>query len=91
MITPGSIRSRSPIPSFTTAVTHRRINLSDDDSWSSSDGGPLDGMGDNQDHAAGFEATAPEIIDMNLPFEGVFHNLMLVSIRKQYAGHARRL
>ena len=33
----------------------------------------------------------PEIVDMNLPFEGVFHNLMLVSIRKQYPGHARKV
>jgi 4-hydroxy-3-polyprenylbenzoate decarboxylase len=32
-----------------------------------------------------------EIVDMNLPFEGVFHNLMLVSIRKQYPGHARKI
>ena len=32
----------------------------------------------------------PEIVDMNLPFEGIFHNLMPVSIRKQYPGHARR-
>jgi 4-hydroxy-3-polyprenylbenzoate decarboxylase len=33
----------------------------------------------------------PEIVDMSLPFEGVFHNLMLVSIRKQYPGHARKI
>ena len=33
----------------------------------------------------------PEIVDMNLPFEGIFHNLMLVSIRKQYPGHARKI
>jgi 4-hydroxy-3-polyprenylbenzoate decarboxylase len=33
----------------------------------------------------------PEIVDLNLPFEGVFHNLMLVSIRKQYPGHARKI
>jgi 4-hydroxy-3-polyprenylbenzoate decarboxylase len=33
----------------------------------------------------------PEIVDMNLPFEGVFHNLVLVSIRKQYPGHARKI
>jgi 4-hydroxy-3-polyprenylbenzoate decarboxylase len=33
----------------------------------------------------------PEVVDMNLPFEGVFHNLMLVSIRKQYPGHARKI
>ena len=28
---------------------------------------------------------------MNLPAEGVFHNLMIVSIRKSYAGHARKV
>jgi 4-hydroxy-3-polyprenylbenzoate decarboxylase len=33
----------------------------------------------------------PEIVDVNLPFEGVFHNLMLISIRKQYPGHARKI
>ncbi len=33
----------------------------------------------------------PEIVDVNLPFEGVFHNLMLVSIRKSYPGHARKI
>jgi 4-hydroxy-3-polyprenylbenzoate decarboxylase len=33
----------------------------------------------------------PEIVDMSLPHEGVFHNLMLVSIRKQYPGHARKI
>jgi len=30
----------------------------------------------------------PEILDLNLPPEGVFHNLALVRIRKRYAGHA---
>ena len=34
---------------------------------------------------------APEIVDVNLPSEGVFHNLMIVSIRKSYAGHARKV
>jgi UbiD family decarboxylase len=33
----------------------------------------------------------PEIVDMNLPFEGVFHNLTPVSIRKQYPVHARKI
>jgi 4-hydroxy-3-polyprenylbenzoate decarboxylase len=28
--------------------------------------------------------TLPEIVDVNLPVEGVFHNLMIVSIRKSY-------
>ncbi len=35
--------------------------------------------------------TIPEIVDINLPAEGVFHNLMIVSIRKSYAGHARKV
>src|SRR6201999_2436587 len=35
--------------------------------------------------------TLPEIVDINLPVEGVFHNLMIVSIRKSYAGQARKV
>ena len=35
--------------------------------------------------------TLPELVDVNLPVEGVFHNLMIVSIRKSYPGHARKV
>lgn len=35
--------------------------------------------------------TVPEIVDVNLPIEGVFHNLMIVSIRKSYPGQARKV
>ncbi len=35
--------------------------------------------------------TLPEIVDINLPVEGVFHNILVVSIRKSYAGHARKV
>jgi 4-hydroxy-3-polyprenylbenzoate decarboxylase len=35
--------------------------------------------------------TVPEIVDINLPLEGVFHNLMIVSIRKSYPGQARKV
>ena len=35
--------------------------------------------------------TIPELVDVNLPIEGVFHNLMLVSIRKSYPGQARKV
>jgi 4-hydroxy-3-polyprenylbenzoate decarboxylase len=35
--------------------------------------------------------TIPELVDINLPVEGVFHNLMLVSIKKSYPGHARKV
>jgi 4-hydroxy-3-polyprenylbenzoate decarboxylase len=33
----------------------------------------------------------PEVRDMCMPAEGVFHNLILVSIRKSYPGHARKV
>ena len=33
----------------------------------------------------------PEIVDMNLPVEGAFHNLVLLSIKKQYPFHASRI
>ena len=33
----------------------------------------------------------PEIVDYHMPFEGVFHNLMIVAIRKSFAGHARKV
>ena len=33
----------------------------------------------------------PEIVDMSLPWAGVFHNLVIVSIRKRYPGHARKV
>jgi 4-hydroxy-3-polyprenylbenzoate decarboxylase len=33
----------------------------------------------------------PEIRDVAMPAEGIFHNLILVSIRKSYAGHARKV
>ncbi|MDQ3414442.1 MAG: menaquinone biosynthesis decarboxylase [Verrucomicrobiota bacterium] len=35
-----------------------------------------------------FKMNFPEIVDMALPAEGVFHNLVFVSIRKQYAYQA---
>jgi 4-hydroxy-3-polyprenylbenzoate decarboxylase len=35
--------------------------------------------------------TVPEIVDLNLPLEGVFHNLAFVSIDKRYPGQARKV
>jgi 4-hydroxy-3-polyprenylbenzoate decarboxylase len=35
--------------------------------------------------------TLPEITDMNLPVLGVFHNLAIISIKKEYPGHARKV
>jgi 4-hydroxy-3-polyprenylbenzoate decarboxylase len=33
----------------------------------------------------------PEIIDMDMPVEGVFHNLVITKINKEYAGHGLKV
>ncbi|HEV1993709.1 MAG TPA: menaquinone biosynthesis decarboxylase [Candidatus Acidoferrum sp.] len=33
----------------------------------------------------------PEIADISMPAEGIFHNLMIVAIRKSYPGQARKI
>lgn len=33
----------------------------------------------------------PELVDLNLPVEGAFHNLAILSIRKEYPAHARKM
>jgi 4-hydroxy-3-polyprenylbenzoate decarboxylase len=33
----------------------------------------------------------PEIKDINLPMEGVFHNCCIISIKKSYPGHAKKI
>ncbi len=37
------------------------------------------------------QLTLPEVVDINMPAEGVFHNLVIVAIRKEYRGHARKV
>lgn len=33
----------------------------------------------------------PEIVDMDMPVEGVFHNLVIVKIKKEYAGQGQKV
>jgi 4-hydroxy-3-polyprenylbenzoate decarboxylase len=33
----------------------------------------------------------PEVVDMNMPAEGAFHNLVIVSIKKEYRGQAQKV
>jgi len=33
----------------------------------------------------------PELVDLNFPLEGVFNNCVLVSIKKKYPGHGRKI
>ena len=35
--------------------------------------------------------TTPEVVDYHMPAEGIFHNLVFVSIRKQYPGQAYKV
>ena len=37
------------------------------------------------------QLTLPEIKDINMPAEGVFHNLVIVSMKKEYPGHTRKV
>ena len=37
------------------------------------------------------QMVVPEIVDYNLPVEGGFHNLCIVSIKKTYPGHAKKV
>jgi 4-hydroxy-3-polyprenylbenzoate decarboxylase len=37
------------------------------------------------------QKTHPEIVDLHFPAEGIFHNLVIVSIDKRYPGHARKI
>ncbi len=36
-------------------------------------------------------AVVPEIVDMDMPWEGVFHNCVIVSIRKEFPRHANKV
>ena len=35
--------------------------------------------------------TLPEVVDYHMPPEGIFHNLVFVSIKKKFPGHARKV
>jgi len=37
------------------------------------------------------EAHAAEVVDLHMPAEGIFHNLVFVSIDKQYPGQAYKV
>jgi 4-hydroxy-3-polyprenylbenzoate decarboxylase len=37
------------------------------------------------------QMTLPEVVDYHMPAEGIFHNLVFVSIRKRYPGHAYKV
>ena len=91
--TPDFIRSKASIPFFTcTCITHRKDPL-----YLTTIVGPPP----QEDYFIGhaiervflpvMKMQYPEIVDVAMPAEGIFQNLMIVSIRKSYPGHARKI
>jgi 4-hydroxy-3-polyprenylbenzoate decarboxylase len=72
-----------------TAITHRRKPI-----WAATVVGkpPMEdawlGKATERIFLPLLQMVVPEIVDYNLPVEGGFHNLCIVSIRKSYPGHA---
>ena len=105
-VTPGELRSEGPFGDHTgyyspaedypvfhvTAMTHRRDPIYPT---------IIVGQPPTEDFFMGkaserlmlpaLQMTLPEVVDMNMPAEGIFHNLVVVSIKKEYPGHARKV
>ena len=105
-VVPGELRSEGPFGDHTgyysmaddypvfhvTAITHRR-----DPIYATT----MVGRPPSEDYFMGkaserlllpaLQLTLPDLADINMPAEGVFHNLVIVSIRKEYPGHARKV
>ncbi len=105
-VVPGELRSEGPFGDHTgyysaaddypvfhvTAITHRR-----DPIYATA----VVGRPPSEDFFMGkaserimlpaLQLTLPEVVDINMPAEGVFHNLVIVSIKKEYPGHARKV
>ena len=105
-VIPGELRSEGPFGDHTgyysmaddypvfhiTAITHRRSPIYPT---------TMVGRPPTEDFFMGkaserlllpaLQLTLPEVVDINMPAEGIFHNLVLVSIKKEYPGHARKV
>ena len=89
----GYYSPREPYPVFhVTAITHRKDAIYPT---------TIVGRPPMEDYFMGkaterlflplIQMVLPEVVDINMPAEGVFHNLVLVSIRKEYPGQARKV
>jgi 4-hydroxy-3-polyprenylbenzoate decarboxylase len=92
-ITPAITRCPSPYPVFhVTAITHRKEAVYP---------ATIVGIPPMEDFYMGgasvklflpvFKMNFPEIVDIALPAEGVFHNLVFVSIKKTYPMQAYKI
>ena len=105
-VVPGELRSEGPFGDHTgyyslaedypvmhvTAITHRRNPIYPT---------TMVGRPPTEDFFMGkaserlmlpaLQMTLPEVVDMNMPAEGIFHNLVIVSMKKEYPGHAQKV
>lgn len=105
-VTPGELRPEGPFGDHTgyyspaedypvfhvTAITHRRDPIYPT---------TMVGRPPTEDFFMGkaaerimlpiLQMALPEVADMNMPAEGAFHNLLVVSMRKEYPGHAQKV
>lgn len=105
-VTPGELRSEGPFGDHTgyysladdypvfhvTAITHRKNPIYP---------ATVVGRPPSEDFFMGkaverlmlpaLQLTLPEVVDINMPCEGVFHNLVIVSMKKEYPGHTRKV
>jgi len=89
----GVLFARRRIPGFPCYVHHAapKSNLSHHDRWPPPQEDFYMGHAVERIFLPVMKMQYPEIVDVAMPAEGVFHNLMIVSIRKSYPGHARKI
>ena len=105
-VTPGELRSEGPFGDHTgyyspaddypvfhvTAITHRRDPIYP----TTVVGRPV-----SEDYFMGtagvrlllpaLQMNLPEVVDVSMPAEGIFHNLMVVAVKKEFPGHVRKV
>jgi 4-hydroxy-3-polyprenylbenzoate decarboxylase len=106
-VVPGELRSEGPFGDHTgyyslaedypvfhvTAITHRRNPIYP----TTFVGRPPHKEDYFMGHASerimlpALQMVLPEVVDMSMPGEGIFQNLVIVSIKKEYPGHARKV
>ena len=89
----GYYSAAEPYPVFhVTAITHRRDPIyptiivgrpPSEDFWM--------GKVTERIFLPVIQVLMPEVVDINMPAEGAFHNLLIVSVKKEYPGHARKV
>jgi len=89
----GFLFSGGRLSSFSCDLHHpqKESHLSGQPSLAGPDGRCLSRQSHGKTLSAAAARHPPEIVDMNLPVHGVFHNLAIISIKKEYPAHARKV